>query len=229
MLFRSPLADDQFADNDGWYDDTSDGIVTATVTVKRPDGTTEDHSTTARIVVAPFDFAPEVDSFVTLYDVCYEAAIRTPPAPGWLKMPLNKTDTLFERDIYSILDRVRGYRWVHAGTMRADVAEKHGIFKRGTSYFAALCDPTATEAGGKDQEKAMRTRKMLLAHLENPDPAKRKLPREVRMPRLHDHDNNDGAVMPLTPHQYQHIVNWTSGTFVNTGAPAEFQIGRAHV
>lgn len=221
---ESPTGDaldtDRFADNDGWYDDTSDGIVNATITLP-VDG--EKKAESARVIVAPFDFAPEIDSFITLHDVCYQAAIDA----KWKTLPsnTNAADTNFSRDLLPILRRIRGYRWVNAATMRGDVVEKHGFLNEGGPLFPYLSDPTAIgpKPDPAKTAKALHVRSMLVAHVANPDPkAQHKTPREVRMPRLHDHENAAGEVLPLTWRQYRYLENWASGTFTNAPPPPEF-------
>src|SRR6266542_62696 len=56
-----------FANNDGWCDDTSDGPVRATVKLKGASAAVEAES--AWVIVAPPDYAPEIENIVTLYDV----------------------------------------------------------------------------------------------------------------------------------------------------------------
>lgn len=63
----------EYANNDGWYDDTSDGPVTATVIMK--DGTRIE-ATPAWVMVAPPSYAPEILNMVTLYDTMYDIAVR---------------------------------------------------------------------------------------------------------------------------------------------------------
>jgi hypothetical protein len=62
--------------NDGWHDDTSDGAVWATVTL--PDNRVLE-AEPARVFVAPPDYAPAIDSPVTLYE---RIAETTGVAPG---------------------------------------------------------------------------------------------------------------------------------------------------
>lgn len=70
---------DDYWHNTGWYDDVSDGPVTATVNTS--DGTFQ--ATPAWIVVGPPKFAPGIDNMVTLYerlfDVMVEAGYATAP------------------------------------------------------------------------------------------------------------------------------------------------------
>lgn len=216
------LTEDNFADNDGWYDDTSDGVVSAMIKVGNgPKMRVE----SAHVVVAPFDFAPEVNSFVTLYDVAFQAAVER----KWSARlsAIKKTD--FTLHVLPILERTRGYRWVNSPVMRADVREKHAAWKPGIApdtLFALLGDPTIVPKNSgtnppPDRDilinRAISLRKMFLRHLRNP--ADKAETREVKMPRLHDDDDNDNAVLPLTPVQYRHMVNWARGKGHFTNAP----------
>ncbi|ADG20863.1 conserved hypothetical protein (plasmid) [Paraburkholderia atlantica] len=214
-----------FADNDGWCDDTSDGPVTAKIVLK--DGHEID-AEPSWVVVAPPDYAPGISSFVTLYDVCHQA---------WMdRKGLEPLETNFYSDVLPILRRVRGYRWVFAGVMRSEVPDKHGSWSDESSkLFAALAEPSNNApAPGSVSERAIRTRQMLFAHLR--DPQNDAPPREVAMPRLHDdvkkktdatEDNSpprESEVLALTRCQYWHMRNWANGTFSkNRNPPHEFE------
>lgn len=91
-----------FANNEGWHDDVSDGPVSATVTfpgeapVRIEDGW---------VIVAPPDFAPYTRGLSTMYDIAFDAAVRR----GWLSVPANPS---FKRDILPILKAISDYRFV---------------------------------------------------------------------------------------------------------------------
>lgn len=85
-----------FLNNDEWFDDISDGPVTATVQL-RSDGSAPP-VTGAWIISAPPKFAPGIDSVVTLYDRLFDLAI----GQGWLQAPAMPS---YARDIYKILNR----------------------------------------------------------------------------------------------------------------------------
>jgi hypothetical protein len=92
-----------FANNDRWHDDVSDGPVTATVTP--PGGTPVRVQGPAWVVVAPPDFAPSVDSIVSLHDIATQAAIdrgllAPEPRPS------------FTRHIRPMIERTADMRWV---------------------------------------------------------------------------------------------------------------------
>jgi hypothetical protein len=76
-----------YANNDGWFDDASDGPVTAMLTIQVPDG----HGGLQQVAVAaegawvictPPDFAPGVRPIVTLYDLLTDMAVRAQPVPA---------------------------------------------------------------------------------------------------------------------------------------------------
>ncbi len=97
----SGIAD--FWANDDWYDDVSDGPVSATITL-RADGSTPP-VVGAWVIVAPPKFAPHLQSIITLYDRVLHAMIDG----GLLPAP---TTTSYTNDIYPILQRARDTRWV---------------------------------------------------------------------------------------------------------------------
>ncbi len=199
---------EHYADNDYWYDNTADGPVLATVWTLNADGSKRDRYPVANawVVVAPFDFAPEIDSFITLYDICQQAWADKqglpPPALG---------DTYFESDVLPLLKRVRGYRWVSGPVMRAETQDRHTSWRERESD---LGNP------GSDDGKLFR--KMLFAHIPDPDGDKTGK-RQVLMPRLHDPRRNGARalsdtttaddVLRLTRIQYAHLRNWANNQF----------------
>jgi hypothetical protein len=74
----APLLD--YANNDTWFDDISDGPVTAKVKLKS--GKTLTVSFPAWVLVGPPDFAPEIRSVISLYDTMYDVAVRKLPTPA---------------------------------------------------------------------------------------------------------------------------------------------------
>jgi hypothetical protein len=96
-----------FANNDLWQDDTSDGPVEATVRI----GNQVLQATGAWTVVAPPNFAPGIQSVVTMYDVLFEVATKLEPA----RAPVRPS---FTRQIYPLLARHVQNQWVNAGMAR---------------------------------------------------------------------------------------------------------------
>ena len=70
-----------WSNNNFWFDDIADGPVTATVTI---DDTVVpmDAAGGAWVLVAPPDFAPELEAPVSLYDVLYDMAVRSLTIPS---------------------------------------------------------------------------------------------------------------------------------------------------
>jgi L-Lysine epsilon oxidase N-terminal/L-lysine epsilon oxidase C-terminal domain len=87
-----------FYNNRGWYDDVSDGRVTATITLP---GVNTPVVTTAWVIVAPPDFAPATSAVVTLYDVMFQAAV----ARQEVTAPARPS---FSRDVWPMLRRAAG-------------------------------------------------------------------------------------------------------------------------
>ena len=194
---------DDFANNDYWYDDTCDGPVTATVTLH---DNTVHTAAPAWVIVGPFDFAPEIDSFISLYDVACKVAVER----GWRALPQpNETD--FGRHVLPILARVRAYRWLSGEVMRAETQDRHTAWRDILPQLRNPADP-----------KGIKFRQMLLAHIPDPDDPddNAKAKREVKMPRLHDDNDTPGKVLSLTRVQYRHLTNWATGQFVD-GTPAD--------
>lgn len=114
-----------YANNDNWCDDTSDGPITARVMLENGKEIPVERG--AWIVVAPPDFAPDVTNLVTLYDVMEEVAIAARMTPGPGNPPLRGLETVsFDRDIKPILSRMDDYRWVSPLGLRG-----HGLGKPG--------------------------------------------------------------------------------------------------
>jgi L-Lysine epsilon oxidase N-terminal/L-lysine epsilon oxidase C-terminal domain/von Willebrand factor type A domain len=92
-----------FWQNTDWFDDVSDGPVTATIKLNSDNSTPA--VTGAWVIVAPPKFAPHQDSVMTLYDrvfqVMVKAGLKTAPAT-----------TSYTNDIYPILQRAEDIRWV---------------------------------------------------------------------------------------------------------------------
>ncbi|MGH2943639.1 MAG: LodA/GoxA family CTQ-dependent oxidase, partial [Solirubrobacteraceae bacterium] len=93
-----------FANNDGWHDDTSDGPVTARVSIDgRPVPVDP-----AWVVVAPPNYAPELAGVRTMHDLLFDAYVQS----GWVPFPDRIS---FMRDVFGLLERLTGMGWVNQG------------------------------------------------------------------------------------------------------------------
>ena len=71
-----------YANNDGWFDDISDGPVTATVTLDGGVQVPVNGANGAWVLCTPPDFAPGVAGSITLYDLAYDLGIRSIAIPA---------------------------------------------------------------------------------------------------------------------------------------------------
>ena len=90
--------------NEGWYDDISDGPVTAAIKIRATNETPA--VTPAWVIVAPPKFAPHQDSATTLYDRVFQVMVDA----GKIVAP---TATSYTKDVYPILQRARDIKWVY--------------------------------------------------------------------------------------------------------------------
>jgi hypothetical protein len=89
--------------NAGWYDDTSDGPVSAAITLHGSGETPALEG--ARVIVTPPKFSPDQDMITTLHDRLFQEMVDR----GLLTAPAT---TSYTNDIYPILQRARDMRWV---------------------------------------------------------------------------------------------------------------------
>jgi hypothetical protein len=99
-----PANPNSFNNADDWYDDISDGPVTATV---RIDGQAIP-ADPAWVVVAPPNYAPDIVGWRTLYDLLVDVYIEC----GWMAMPQTVS---FSNDILPVLQRLSNLQWVNKG------------------------------------------------------------------------------------------------------------------
>jgi hypothetical protein len=172
---------EQYANNDGWFDDVCDGIIHATVTF--PDGHTEDVQP-AWVLVGPPKFAPGIGHVVPLYDTLWDLAVRSklPSQPGndpvlqdlvaqqlaWQETTSDFAPSYqpsFTTHIYPILARALATRDVHEpppgrpgyhGTLPdwADLSKRDEIQKR-HSVFSRIRNPNAAELNRKDMPRGL--------------------------------------------------------------------------
>jgi hypothetical protein len=107
---RSPGGAPPFVDTDAdpfgnaadWHDDIADGPVEASVHI----GGRQIATQGGWIVSAPPNYAPDIKSWRTLFDLLSDLYVRE----KWLA---RKTEVSFTRDVYPILGRLTGLQWVN--------------------------------------------------------------------------------------------------------------------
>ena len=99
-----PINPNSFNNADDWYDDTSDGPVTASVSIDGKVVPVE----AAWVVVAPPNYAPDIVGWHTLYDLLLDVYIQC----GWMQLPPTVS---FTQDVLPILQRLSNLQWVNKG------------------------------------------------------------------------------------------------------------------
>jgi hypothetical protein len=219
-----------YANNDGWFDDASDGPVTATVTIQSSSGSVDvpvDAAGGAWVLCTPPDFAPRVRAAVTMYDLLFDLGVRSIPipannglyasgAPLANMVALSKDYTPgadyefpntvpdFNRDIFPILRAGYEFYWV-----TALVTAKH----------QSLMDPSL----GDPSAAALKARQGVFVYLRPPlgvnSPTGNR-----SMPHLKGDDPYTGLApdairkLPLTHVQFALMRSWSGGNFVAASA-----------
>ncbi|QSQ20102.1 LodA/GoxA family CTQ-dependent oxidase [Pyxidicoccus parkwayensis] len=226
-----------YANNDDWFDDVSDGPVTAEVVLETADGErivpVPDRGR-AWVLVGPPDFSPGIPHVVTLWNLLCDVAVRFLPLPdddavfdtawSWLRelhgelhggkpLKLQTFRPVFQRDVEPLLVRARGQRW-----LQEDVRTGHGP----VLDDPALADPSPTEA-------VARVRSRVMERIRPPPPA----PSTVRqMPKLfgddyegrHKEDAPNQQWLALPPLQYAILQRWAAGQFVSVATPPAAEV-----
>lgn len=105
-----------YANNDGWWDDTSDGPVFAVI--RLTDGT-EIQADASWVLVGPPSYAPQIPNLVSLWDTIFDAGVRAGKAPEIQEQGLWKSGPSgyrpnFQTEIQPLLERGTLYPWVAA-------------------------------------------------------------------------------------------------------------------
>ncbi|MFI6151491.1 LodA/GoxA family CTQ-dependent oxidase [Kitasatospora sp. NPDC051170] len=191
---------DTFANNDGWYDDTSDGPVTAEVNIDGRRIPVEP----GWVVTAPPNYAPELTSVRTMYDLVrdsfFSAGLIDEPQP-----------VSFTRDVLPVLRRLSGLQWVNKG-----LATQFGF---GGREF--LADPAGTALLADPSPVHQELRRQIWLSIRTYD---RDGISPVPWPAVYGDAMNlpPQSVrqhMTLSPLQYRLLQRWARGDFVDDHPP----------
>lgn len=184
-----------FANNDGWCDDTSDGPVTASVTLQGRVLAVEP----AWVVVAPPNYGPSVNQdFRTLYDVMTQTMVTA----GLLPQPARVG---FLTDIYPLFDRLSQFQWVNQGMLQ----------RYGWGSPEDFSQPEWLERLADASKNNQPFRESYLARFRNPDYEKSE---PDALPPIY----GDAVAVPansprnwlaVTPLQYRALQRWAAGDF----------------
>ncbi len=197
--------------NDGWYDDTADGPVTAKIELVN--GTTL-AAEPAWVIVAPPNFAPSITNLVSLYQRVNET----------LELGIAASDTpvSYRRDVRPLLARLALYSWVNKNAMRGHGPGKPGDFL--APYSEALLTAKTPEAHFRRQQIVERLRVPFDAS--ESSPAAREQANYFFMPQLAGDCGDPVQEQPATwmtflPSQYGVLRRWADGDF-EIGVEEEF-------
>ncbi len=200
---------DDYANNDGWFDDTSDGPVQAVI--HGTDGSVQ-AAAAAWVIVGPPRFAPAIPPVVSLYDAIYDVAVRHHGHQPGLYDPVRHAFRVdyrpaFTAEIYPILRAAELVHWA-LGEVRFISIDNHHAWD-----YEALARGTGV---GRISPAAIFGWLRRIEDWHNP--ATRR-----QMPRLH---GDEGAVgdekgpsfLTLTRTQMHLMRQWSRGQFVNDWA-----------
>lgn len=203
-----------YDNNDEWFDDVSDGTVTAKLIMT--DGSTRVVKTGAWLIVAPPDYAPSIENLVTIYDLMYDLALRRLGFDSAIFNGATNQFTAsmvpsFTKDIYPILRRAFDYRWV------IQQAASHRPVRFDFDLLSKPAAPGETDATNPRLRVFDRLRNPML--IDDPAHTNR------TMPKLHN--DGIGGIPPetlrftVTPTQYEMMRRWSAGNFIAdwAGAP----------
>lgn len=183
-----------FANNDNWFDDTSDGTVRASVKIN---GRTFE-AAPAMVAVAPPNYGPGLHGVVTMFDVVLDLFARdfAYPVPA-------RPD--FWRHIYPILDRLAAHEAVNHGFYLLFGHGSPSDFRE-PALLARLMDPSAAQRA---------LRKRIFDWFRAPGGAR---PEPVKLPPFYGDTyseviNVGRVALSLTPLQYRWLGEWAAGNF----------------
>jgi hypothetical protein len=188
-----------FANNDGWIDDTCDGPVRATVTLRNAARAVLE-AEAAMVAVAPPNFGQGLRGVVTMYDVLTDMFARE---LGWRPPP----GVSYWRDIFPIFDRLSGL-----------AAVNHGAFMLfGPGSPSSFLDPGLQRKLMDPSKAAKDVRERVFRRFRAPAPAARDA---GAIPPVYGDLFSPAATDPrpewdlsLTELQYSRLAQWAAGNF----------------
>ena len=202
--------------NTGWFDDTSDGPVSAKVTL--PDGRVLD-AEPAWVLVAPPNFAPAITNLVSLHE-------RIEETLGLTGGNAEDTPVNYNREVRPLLARLSLYSWVNKDALRG-----HGPGKPG-DFLAPYAQDwlTAKTPDAARRRRGILDRLRVPPSLETIDVGKRKAADTANyyyMPQLAGDagdpvQGSPDTWMTLLPSQYTALRKWADGDFI-IGKPEPIQ------
>jgi hypothetical protein len=187
-----------FANNPGWYDDTSDGPVHARVTIEGREIPVDP----AWVVVAPPNYAPDIVTPQTMYDVIYDAMVGA---------RLRRHKPSFTRDILPLLEQLSDAQWVNAGFFAQFGWQAPNELVR-SNLLSKLAAP-----GEEFQE----LRRSIFYLFRNPGAT---APNDVQWPPIYgdafgNFDESPEVELSVTRTLYGYLRSWMNGDFIDDFDP----------
>ena len=200
-----PADPDSFNNANDWYDDTSDGPVTAAVLLGGKSLPVEP----AGVVVTPPNYAPDIISWRTMYDELCNVYVEA----GMMTVPDRVS---FADDVLPILQRQSNLQWVNAGYA--------GMFGKGRPWDfgdpALLAKLARVPENGLDPYRELR--RNILNSFRPPLPSVSEPPTWPHIwPWIYGDAfgsfpaTGPGNMLPMTNMQYAIIKHWSEGDFIN--------------
>jgi hypothetical protein len=201
-----------YANNNDWWDDTSDGTVRATIEI---DGATYE-ADPGWVLCGPPAYAPELPNLVTLYDTIFDGAVRAGHFPeinkqGFWNRGRHGYRPNFQTEIAPLLERPTLYPWVAA------------IPPKPHTFNMAALGQTAQVDGETIGDPGMAgLRKYILDFVRPPDKVNVLVGERgaTMMPFLagdnaFQPEHSDSRYLRLTDTQFFFLQQWAAGWFVN--------------
>lgn len=198
-----------FANNNGWFDDTSDGPVTVSVVLK--DGSSIPVKESAWVIVVPPKFAPYHFPIVTLYDTMKQIALDE----NWIVKPEKVS---FVKDIFPILYRVTQYKWLNDEARIGHGTNKPRDFLK---HIKILSDNTSEGADMRESIfSKIRNPKLIDPDTPEEEEMAERQARGDFMPPLSGDEGrrtvgNYKTWMKLMMFQYENLERWSKGDFLS--------------
>lgn len=190
-----------FANNEGWHDDTCDGVIRATVEIN---GTSLE-AKPAMVAVTPPNFGPGLFGVVTMNDVVQDLFIREMNYPD----PAEEGVVFYEH-IYPMLERMTNTQWVNEGFSM--------LF--GHNSPSDFTNPELRAMLENPSEEFQDLRKTIFAWFRDPSSQKYE-PQQVPAFYGDGFGEYQGLAivdLPITQTQYNRLQKWSLGDF-KTGEP----------
>jgi hypothetical protein len=196
-----------FANNEGWYDDVSDGPVRATVRLaEQSEAMTAEP---AMVAVTPPNFGPGLHGVVTMFDVVYDLFRRQ----GW---DTREPRLTFWDHIFPLLDRLVSSQWVNLGAYILFGPGSPGDFTE-PARLARLADPGPEAKPAR--EAVFRLFRQPIEPWDAPGRrAKLPRPQPARLPPFYgdgfgEYEDIATDELALTPTLYGWLRRWAAGDF----------------